>query len=248
MATATVAAEPESGIELDDLHRISLDVYRSMGELGLLFPDDRVELLDGLLVKKMTKKPRHSTVTQRIFIRFISSLPAFWQMEQPIELPAGPAGDSAPEPDITVVAGDFEDYGTRHPGPAEIALVVEVARDAKALRRDRKGLARYAWASLPAAWIVNLANETVEVYTEPSGKGPKPSYGRCDVKKPGDIAALALGGTVVEIPVDDIDAEEDGRHDDEGRDQWKLISSAARSRSSRSGRSSSTRQAARSTR
>ena len=38
MATATVAVEPESGIELDDLHRISLDVYRSMGELGLLFP------------------------------------------------------------------------------------------------------------------------------------------------------------------------------------------------------------------
>ena len=101
MATATVAVEPELEIEPGDLYRISLEVYRSMGDLGLLFPEDRVELLDGLLVKKMTKKPRHSTVTQRIFMRFIPSLPTGWcaRMEQPIELPGGPAGDSAPEPE-----------------------------------------------------------------------------------------------------------------------------------------------------
>ena len=83
-------------------------------------------------------------------------------------------------------------------------MVVEVARDAKALKRDRKGLARYAWAGLPVAWIVNLTNDTVEVYTAPSGKGPSPSYGRCDVKKSGDIVALVIGGTVVSIPVDEI--------------------------------------------
>src|ERR1700722_12417024 len=107
MATATVAAEPEVDIEPDDLFRLSLDLYNSMGELGLLFPDDRVELLDGLLVKKMTKGPRHTTVSYRIIKRFDSSLPTGWitRLEQPIELPAGPAGDSAPEPDITVVAG-----------------------------------------------------------------------------------------------------------------------------------------------
>jgi Uma2 family endonuclease len=206
MATATVAVEPESGIELDDLYRISLDVYCSMGELGFLLPDDRVELLDGLLVKKMTKGPRHTTVTYRILKRYDSDLPAGWyaRIEQPIELPAGPAGDSAPEPDIAVAVGTFEDYGTRHPGPAEVALVVEVARDAKALKRDRKGLARYAWAGLPTAWIVNLTNDTVEVYTTPSGKGASPGYGRCDVKKPGEIAEVALGGTVVGIPVDKI--------------------------------------------
>jgi Uma2 family endonuclease len=206
MATASVTIEPETGIEADDLYRISLDVYREMGEQGLLLPDDRVELLDGLLVKKMTKRPRHTTVTHRIFRRLDSALPAGWyaRMEQPIELPGGPAGDSAPEPDIAVVEGDLEDYATRHPGPAEVALVVEVARDSKALRRDRQGLKRYAWARIPTVWIVNLTNDTVEVYTEPSRKRRGPAYGKCEFKKPGEIATIVLGDTVVEIPVSEI--------------------------------------------
>src|SRR5258707_4688016 len=104
MANLQVEVTQSTGPSLGELHRISLDVYRSMGELGLLFPDDRVELLDGLLVKKMTKYPQHSTVTHRIFMRLISSLPAGWvaPMEQPIELPAGAAGGNAPR---THVAG-----------------------------------------------------------------------------------------------------------------------------------------------
>jgi Uma2 family endonuclease len=206
MATASVNVEPETGIELDDLYRLSLDVYSELGELGLLLPDDRVELLDGLLVKKMTKGPQHSTAAHRLFVRFLSSLPVGWfpRMEQPIELPGGPAGDSAPEPDIAVVAGVFEDYATRHPGPADVVLIVEVAADSQALRRDHQGLKRYAWARIPAVWIVNRTNNKVEVYTEPSGKRQNPSYGKCEVKKPGEIVAPAIGGAVVEIPVDEI--------------------------------------------
>jgi hypothetical protein len=206
MATASVTNEPETGIEIDDLYRISLDLYREMGEQGLLLPDDRVELLDGLLVKKLSKVPRYSTVTHGVFRHFLSRLPAGWyaRMGQPIELPAGPAGDSAPEPEIAVAVGDLEDYATRHPGPAEVALLVEVASDAKALRRDRAGLKRYAWARIPAAWIVNLTNDTVEVYTKPSGKRRNPSYGKCEIKKPGEIATIVLGDTVVEIPVSEI--------------------------------------------
>ena len=206
MATADVEAVPSTGIEPDDLFRISLEVYNSMGELGLLLPDDRVELLDGLLVKKMTKRPRHTTVTHRVFRRVDSALPAGWyaRMEQPIELPGGPVGDSAPEPDIAVAVGDLEDYATRHPGPAEVAMLVEVARDSQALRRDRQGLKRYAWARIPVVWIVNLTNDTIEVYTAPSGPHSDPSYGHCDVKRPGDIVALTIGGAVVEIPVSEI--------------------------------------------
>jgi hypothetical protein len=206
MATANVTVEPSTDIEPDELHRLSLDVYREMGEQGLLLPNDRVELLDGLLVKKMTKDPRHSMVTQWIYKFFDSGLPAGWfpRQEQPIELPGGPAGDSAPEPDIAVVAGVIHTYAKRHPGPADVALLIEFAGDSQALRRDRQGLKRYAWARIPVVWIVNLTNDTVEVYTEPSGKRRGPAYGRCEVKKPGDIVALAIGGAVIEIPVSDI--------------------------------------------
>jgi Uma2 family endonuclease len=205
-ANATVEVPPSSGSEPGDLFRISLEIYRTMGEVGLLVPTDRVELLDGLLVKKMTKGPSHTTVTLQLFMRLIASLPAGWfaRKEDPIELPAGPAGDSAPEPDIAVVVGAIADYRTRHPGPAEVALVVQVAADSQAVRRDRQGLARYAWAGIPTVWIVNLTNDTVEVSTQPSGPVADPRYGLSEVKKVGEIAEVVIAGVVVGIPVDDI--------------------------------------------
>ena len=59
-------------------------------------------------------------------MRFLAALPAGWfpRMEQPIELPGGPAGDSAPEPDVAVVPGNFADYEAR--GRAFKALAAAV--------------------------------------------------------------------------------------------------------------------------
>jgi hypothetical protein len=85
-----------------------------------------------------------------------------------------------------------------------VGIVLENARDAQALRRDRRGLARYAWANIPTVWIVNLPNGTVEVYTAPSGACPNPHHGQCDIKKSGDIVTITIGGTVIDMPVDDM--------------------------------------------
>src|SRR4051794_33553027 len=185
---------------LGELHRLTLEVYRSMGELGLLSPDDRVELLDGLLVKKMTKGPRHVSANYRLIGLLNGRLPAGWSIrkEDPIELPGGPQRpDSAPEPDIVVVMGDHRNYADRHPGPGEVALVVEVAGSLDMVTRDRKGLARYAWAGIPIVWILNLVNETVEVYSNPSGMGPDPLHGSCTVHAIGTGLSLTLGGETI---------------------------------------------------
>jgi Uma2 family endonuclease len=199
---ADVATASES--ESDQLYRISLDVYRAMGDLGLILPEDRVELLDGLLVKRMTKGPRHVTVTYRLIKYLDANLPAGWTVrkEDPIELPAGPAGDSAPEPDVAVVVGSLETYGETHPGPGAVALVVEVATKPSMVARDRRGLARYAWAGLPAAWIVNLVNETVEVFTQPSGMVPDPRYGESAIRRKGDVLEIRIGAETVAVPVE----------------------------------------------
>jgi Uma2 family endonuclease len=206
MATATTTPQ-EASIALEDLHRFSLVEYNRMGDLGALFPDQRVELLDGLLVKKMTKSPRHVSVTSRVIRLLSERLPAGWfpRREAPIALPGGPAGDSAPEPDVAVVAGTSDDdYEQGHPGPDDVALIVEVATNRDMLYRDRGGLGRYAWAGLPVVWIVNLAEETVEVSTGPSGRVPDPRYAGAEVKRRGSELSIAIGGTVVIVPVDEI--------------------------------------------
>ena len=71
---------------------------------------------------------------------------------KPIRLPGQ---GSEPEPDRCVVRGAIRDYGEYHPGPADIALVVEVADSS--LADDRKladGV--YGPAGIPVYWIVNV--------------------------------------------------------------------------------------------
>jgi Uma2 family endonuclease len=58
------------------------------------------------------------------------------------------------------------DYSGRHPGPADVALVVEIADES--LLRDRgEKLAIYAAAGIAEYWIVNLLDRTLEVYRKP---------------------------------------------------------------------------------
>ena len=99
--------------------------------MGLFRKSDRLMLLHGLLVKKMTMGPRHFGACRRIAKALAGALPAGWHERQdsPVTLTGGPAGfGSEPEPDVVVVSGAPEDYeDVRHPGPDEIALLVQVA-------------------------------------------------------------------------------------------------------------------------
>ena len=73
--------------------------------------------------------------------------------------------------------GDPGQYERSHPGPQDVALVVEEA-DAS-LQRDRSIKKQvYARAGIPAYWIVNLQERRIEVYTAPSGPVELPDYRR----------------------------------------------------------------------
>lgn len=199
-AQETVAASPPAPPEGSggSLFRITLDTYRRMGEAGLITREDRVVLLDGLLVKKMTKGPRHCVAKNEIRDRLAALLSDRYYIwtEDPVELPGGPEGDSAPEPDIMIIRGKNKDYRDRLPVAADVLLVVEVADSS--LADDRRGLRRYAWAGIPTAWIVNLRAGTVEAYTDPSGPGADPGYATKVTRPIGADLDLALDGRRVE--------------------------------------------------
>ena len=44
------------------IHRFSVEEYHRLGELGLLTPENRVELLEGWIVEKMNQRPAHGYV------------------------------------------------------------------------------------------------------------------------------------------------------------------------------------------
>jgi Uma2 family endonuclease len=93
---------------------------------------------------------------------------------------------------------------TRHPGPADFGIVIEVSNTTLDSDRTDK-LAIYARARLPVYWIVNLIDMQIEVYEQPSGPTVSPDYATRNTYKPGDAVPLVLDGNAVgTIPVSDL--------------------------------------------
>jgi Uma2 family endonuclease len=186
------------------------DLYERIAEHGLLGPKDKVVLLDGLLVNQMTKGPRHNSAVLRGQEALRVAIPAGWHVrpEQSVDLRGGPEGDSAPEPDLAVIFGDFERYDERLPIGLEIGLVVEVASSLDALRLDRAGLPRYAHAGIPFVWIVNIPDRSIEVYSDPSGPVADARYRKSETLRPGQTLAGEIGNAttgpaaIAPIPVE----------------------------------------------
>jgi len=156
----------------EPLWRMSLEQFHEMVQRGIITEDDPVEFLEGLLVAKMTISPAHRRATHRVQTALRSALPRshYVGSPSPVTLSA-----SEPEPDVVVVRGTDDDYRDRHPGPADVALVVEVSDST--LRRDR-GFKKsiYAKAGIAVYWIVNLIDRRIEIYSEPSGVGETADY------------------------------------------------------------------------
>ena len=77
-ATQTAGSAPVKPLAADPvrrIHRFSVKQYHRMIEEGILTEDDRVELLDGMVVAKMTHKPPHDaaiSLAQKAFLRHLS--------------------------------------------------------------------------------------------------------------------------------------------------------------------------------
>jgi len=178
-------------------YRLSVAQYHALRDHGVLGEDDPVELLRGVLVQKMTKKPPHSVCTELVRALVTALLPPGWHVrgQEPITFP-----DSEPEPDGAVVRGHQRDYLGRHPTPAEVALLIEVSDTSlDADQGTKKEL--YASAGVPVYWIVNLVDHRLEVYTGPQGDD---YASRADLA-PGDSVTVVIAGqTVGQIAVSDL--------------------------------------------
>ena len=156
--------------------RVTLEQYHQLGEADILTDRDRVELFGGWLVTRMTMYPPHRISTRSTRVALERVVPPGWYVDQNAAVTM-PVSGSEPEPDVQVVRGDSKDFSDRHPGPQDIALLVEVSDSS--LSEDRGFQKRlYATDRVPIYWIVNLRNMRVEVYTEPSGPTGTPDYGK----------------------------------------------------------------------
>lgn len=138
---------------------ITVEAYQYLAEKNLI--SENSELIEGVIVKKMSKSPIHYSFTQKLMLFFQDKISSKYWIR-----PEGPilSKHSVPEPDIAIV--DFRDdyYAEAHPSYAH--LVIEISLTTLALDRDKADI--YASANIPEYWIFNLQNKTLEVFQNPN--------------------------------------------------------------------------------
>jgi Uma2 family endonuclease len=180
------------------LYRLSVRQYDRMILDGTIAGDERVELIDGLLVSKLGKSRSHIGAGNKGLRILWRMVPPGWHVVK-----GGPivvSDWSKPEPDLAVVRGEVEDYDECDVTAADVSLVVAIA-DAS-LPADRTDRTRvYATGGIPVYWIVNLVDRQIEVFSDPGPDG----YQTRQVLGPGqDVPVVVLGVEAGWVAVTDI--------------------------------------------
>ena len=142
------------------LHRLSVDDVYRMVDAGVLQEEDRVELIDGVLVDVSPPGTEHSGAVAWLTRHFVRASDEREVRVQDVLLIEG----GFVLPDLMVIDPMPRD---RHPSTA--VLVVEVAVTTQ--RHDVWKAERYARAGVGEYWLVDLPAAAVSVHRKPGDKG-----------------------------------------------------------------------------
>lgn len=147
-------------------HRFTVADYERMGQVGIFSEDERLELVCGEIIQMSRIGERHAAcvafLTQLITLRL--RLSALVWAQNPIVLD----DYSEPQPDLAVLKPRGDNYSNSKPTPGDVLLVTEVSDTT--LEYDRKvKIPLYAAVVIPEAWLVNIPEERIEVYSDPAG-------------------------------------------------------------------------------
>ena len=166
-----ITVDPATVDQPPTLRRFSVEEYMHMHELSLFQEDERLELLDGEILKMSPIGPLHAIVVSKLstlLAKFVDD-GIFVSTQNPIYLHE----QCLPQPDIVVFRYQQEKHTDTHIQPSDIQLLIEVANTSLDYDRTIK-LPRYAEAGIPEVWIVDLEAQAIEQYCEPRGQ----KYGR----------------------------------------------------------------------
>ena len=149
-------------------HRFTVDEYHKMGESGIFYEDDRVELIEGEIIDMAPIGSPHASTVARLVSLFSAAL-----AEKVVIFPQNPVRlgkRSEPQPDIALLRPRSDFYQGAHPTPKDVLLLIEVSDTTLRYDRDRK-IPLYARHRIPEVWLIDLQGERVEIYRQPSPEG-----------------------------------------------------------------------------
>jgi Uma2 family endonuclease len=179
-----------------DTAKITVAEYEKMVETGFLPADERVELLGGNIVDMSPIGRRHAAFVSRLnklFFGILSNDMIIWS-QNPVILD----DYSEPQPDLVILKAKADFYESAKPIAEDVFLLVEISDSTLAKDRNIK-IPLYAKANIQEVWLVNLNEDTVEVYRHPAGN----KYNIFNTYKLGDNLSI-LAFPDVQITVDQI--------------------------------------------
>ncbi len=169
MVDTLIEEKIESGTEhLPAPRKFTVEEYYRMGEAGVFQPGERVELIEGVILRMSPKGTRHAASTTCAAVYFIKTLgdQVVVRIQDPIDI----GRHSEPEPDIVLAVPQEKKYFDHHPLPSEILLVLEIADTTIPYDRVKKGRI-YARAGIAQYLILNVNTRELEDYTDPDEDG-----------------------------------------------------------------------------
>ena len=194
---AALPPEPQTPEpQIPKVRKFTVAEYYRMAEVGILSPEERVQLIEGEIIVMPPPSPPHSGTIIRSN-RLLWSLAAD-QFLVCIQNPLHLDDVSEPEPDVMLVRPRADCYETIHPTPADTFLVLEVSDSTLDYDRNRKAQV-YGRAGVAQTLVLNLPEDCIENFTEPGPQG----YGRHTIHRRGDkIQLIALPD--LELAVEDL--------------------------------------------
>jgi Uma2 family endonuclease len=164
-----------------DRYSFTAEEFERMGEAGIFRPGARLELIEGEIFEMSPIGNDHAASVKflnRLLSRLFDGIHVIG-VQDPVRL----SDFSEPQPDISLLRWRDDDYREGHPTPADVLLLVEVA-DTTVVADRKVKIPLYARAGIAEAWLVNIPEERVEIYSDPA----EGSYRRAEVFGRGEEA------------------------------------------------------------
>jgi Uma2 family endonuclease len=140
------------------------DEYYRMAEVGILTPEDRVELIEGEIIQMSPIGSRHGGCVNRIGELFI--LKFHGRGIVTVQNPAHLNQYNEPQPDILLVKPRADYYGSKHPTAEDTLLLLEVADTSLRFDLNVK-IPLYARMGVPEVWVADLRENVIRVFRNP---------------------------------------------------------------------------------
>lgn len=148
-------------------YRFSVHDIDVMSEAGLFQPEAKLELIDGVIYIMPSPSSEHSGK-----VNYLSKRCEQVYGDACIVSTQNPVFFSEFDfvlPDIALLELRDDYYEEKHPTGQDVFLIIEVSKTSLEYDKDTK-LKLYASQGIREIWIINVLDNVVEVYRQPSGE------------------------------------------------------------------------------